>query len=113
MQPLPPCRAPGCPELQTEARQGYCEKHKDLADQGYDRGRYRTSARKRGYTTQYEKTRRAVLARQPLCVRCLTDGRITLATQTHHVIPLSEGGTNEFRNLEPICEPCHTSLHRG
>lgn len=113
MQPLPPCRAPGCPELQTEERRGYCERHIDLADRAQGRGRYRTSARERGYTTQYEKLRRAVLARQPLCVRCEAEGRVRLATQTHHIVPLSEGGSNRASNLEPICEPCHRALHRG
>ena len=113
MLPLPPCRVPGCPELQTEERRGYCEQHIDLADRAQGRGRYRTSARERGYTTQYEKLRRAVLARQPLCVRCLTEGRITQATQTHHIVPLSEGGRNEFSNLEPICELCHRALHKA
>jgi len=109
--PLPPCRVPGCPNLQTPKRKGYCEEHQHLDDERRRRGRYRGSARARGYTRQYEKTRAWVLQQEPLCRRCRAQGRIRLATQTHHIVPLSEGGTNEAANLEPVCDECHRELH--
>lgn len=109
--PLPPCRHPGCGELQTEARRGFCTKHQAIDDERFKRGRYRTSARKRGYTSAYERARAWLLAHEPLCRRCQDEGRTTPAVQTHHIVPLSEGGSNSVRNLEPICEPCHRALH--
>jgi len=109
--PLPPCRVPGCPELQTPERNGFCAGHQELGEQLRQRGRFRSSARSRGYTKQYERTRAWLLQQEPLCRRCREQGRIRLATQTHHIVPLSEGGTNEAANLMPVCDECHRELH--
>jgi hypothetical protein len=32
--------------------------------------------------------------------------------QKHHIIPLSKGGTNNFRNIMVCCIDCHYALHR-
>jgi 5-methylcytosine-specific restriction protein A len=111
--PLPPCRVPGCPNLQSERRRGYCTEHEHIGDQVRQRGRYRGSARARGYDRRYERTRAWVLAQEPFCRRCREKGRLTFATQTHHIVPLSEGGTNEASNLMPVCDSCHQELHGG
>ncbi|ADB63731.1 HNH endonuclease (plasmid) [Haloterrigena turkmenica DSM 5511] len=29
----------------------------------------------------------------------------------HHIVPLSEGGSNRLSNLETLCEPCHQNQH--
>ena len=31
----------------------------------------------------------------------------------HHIIPLSQGGTNEISNLKFLCEDCHSKKHGG
>lgn len=111
--PLGPCRHPGCPNLQDPYCRGYCKGHAQEADREARRGRYRGSARARGYTTAYDKARRRVLWGQPLCVPCEEEGRVTVATMTHHIVPLAEGGTNDPDNLLPVCEECHQRLHRG
>lgn len=105
----PPCRAPGCPELQVPGGRGYCEKHAREARKREDERR--GSARERGYTKGYERAREWVLKRQPLCAVCRLEGRLTAAVVTHHVTPLSEGGTNSAANLLPVCEACHARLH--
>jgi hypothetical protein len=38
------------------------------------------------------------------CVFCGTDERLTV----DHIIPISRGGTNEFGNLQTLCQPCNS-----
>lgn len=45
--------------------------------------------------------------REPLCAECKKLGRVTLATQRDHVIPLAEGGPDDDTNEQGLCEPCH------
>lgn len=33
------------------------------------------------------------------------------ATQQHHVISVANNGTNQSRNLVPLCRPCHLTVH--
>jgi 5-methylcytosine-specific restriction protein A len=30
----------------------------------------------------------------------------------HHIVPLSEGGSNEEKNLMSLCRSCHEKIHR-
>jgi 5-methylcytosine-specific restriction endonuclease McrA len=48
--------------------------------------------------------RRAVLAVQPRCV--LHDG-IGRAEEIDHIVPRSQGGTDAWENLQPVCTSCH------
>lgn len=34
------------------------------------------------------------------------------ATQVHHIIPLSRGGTNSMTNMVLVCERCHQLHHK-
>lgn len=109
MKPLGPCRYPGCPNLQIPGGHGYCEEH--VREYRREDARRRGSARQRGYTRRYEKARMWALKRQPLCVLCKAEGRLTAATVTHHIKPLAEGGSNSADNLLPLCEACHERMH--
>ena len=42
-----------------------------------------------------------------LCQVCERSGRITEAEEVDHVKPLAKGGTDDERNLQAICVPCH------
>lgn len=44
------------------------------------------------------------------CVICGTKHRSKL--EIHHIIPKSEGGTNEIGNLIPLCHICHCMVHK-
>ncbi len=65
--------------------------------------------------TPWQKLRRAVLARQPLCAECMRHARITLATTVHHIIERKDRPelALDEANLEALCGPCHSSLHRS
>lgn len=55
----------------------------------------------------WRRLRARILAAQPLCVHCERAGRVTLATELDHRVPLSQGGTDDPANLDPICSDCH------
>lgn len=42
-----------------------------------------------------------------LCQPCKAAGRLTLADQVDHVVPLAEGGSDDDSNLQAICGGCH------
>lgn len=54
-----------------------------------------------------QRRRERILSAQPLCVLCQAEGRVALATEVDHVVPLWKGGADEDSNLMPICGPCH------
>ncbi|MEG3144229.1 HNH endonuclease signature motif containing protein [Sphingomonas sp. RT2P30] len=51
-----------------------------------------------------------VLAEEPLCRWCVERDTVTkdsLSTICDHIVPLTEGGTDDRDNLAGMCEPCH------
>ncbi|GHJ11203.1 hypothetical protein TPA0907_55700 [Micromonospora humidisoli] len=70
------------------------------------RARDRPTARQRGYTTEHERNRAAVLGASTVCWLCGHDG----ADQADDVIPKSKGGTSAVSNLRPAhgTRPCGT-----
>lgn len=43
------------------------------------------------------------------CVNCgCTEG-----IEYHHIVPVSLGGTNNIRNIVPLCHKCHMAANRG
>lgn len=61
----------------------------------------------RGYGASWDRLRKVILAREPLCRTCTAQGRVTVATHVDHIKPKAKGGTDEERNLQPLCAPCH------
>src|SRR5690606_26275858 len=98
---MTPCAYPGCP---IPTRDRYCPEHAKLVERRYDRER--GSAASRGYDARWRRVRRMVLAEEPLCRRCKAQGRVTPATQVHHI----DGDVRNLRreNLEPLCASCHS-----
>lgn len=39
------------------------------------------------------------------CLRCNSDAPLT----KDHVVPVSQGGTNDIGNLQPLCRPCNAA----
>ena len=57
--------------------------------------------------------RNARLSQQePLCVRCQAKGRVSVAKEWDHIIPLWKGGKDEESNLQGLCTPCHKDKTR-
>lgn len=70
----------------------------------------RKSAYERGYDSKWQKARKAYLAKHPLCVMCLGQGRTTAATVVDHIVP-HKGDNKLFwdfkNNVQSLCKPCH------
>lgn len=100
-QPKKPCRQPGCPEL-TDGR--YCDKHKEqIKVPAWESTK--TSSTARGYGHRWQKLRRAILMRDPICRACDTDLSVTV----DHIMPKAQGGTDAMDNLQGLCRACHTA----
>jgi 5-methylcytosine-specific restriction protein A len=97
------CSLPGCPQLATEHGRGRCAKHPadtrpNWRQRGYDH---------RGHEVQF---RRAVLARDPVCVICR---KASSTDADHHPLTRRE---LLARGLDPnkasagrgLCHPCHS-----
>ena len=69
---------------------------------------------------RWQKLRRAKLDRNPLCEQCLKVGRVRVATEVHHVVPVETGRTDaamtslayDYTNLMSLCHDCHREIHR-
>lgn len=100
-RPARPCRQPGC-HLLTRTRLGYCYEHTSNHYAALDT--HRPSAWKRGYDAKWRELRARVLIAQPCCLECGAK-----ATEVDHIVALSDGGTNEPRNLRALCHRCHSA----
>jgi 5-methylcytosine-specific restriction enzyme A len=54
-----------------------------------------------------QRMRARLFTKQPLCVRCQAEGRVTMATIRDHIVPLTEGGQDNQTNEQPLCVECH------
>ena len=55
-----------------------------------------------------EHTRSVKVANDGCCFDC----GATANLQTHHIIPLTKGGTNSTFNLITLCNHCHSKRHK-
>ena len=98
-KPLKPCKHPSCPSLTEEL---YCEEHKGLHPS-------RPSASKRGYGSKWQRLSKQFLRKQPLCIRCQSEGVYTKATVVDHIIP--HRGDEKLMwdrgNWQSLCKSCH------
>lgn len=102
-----PCAYPGCPRL-TNGR--YCDKHERLMNKQYEQTK-RDPATAERYGTAWRAIRKRYIAAHPLCEECLRSGLAVPAEHVHHIIPLTDGGTNAENNLMALCKACHSRIH--
>lgn len=99
------CRKPQCGELVDS---GYCETHRQAETK--QREQWRGSSSHRGYGHKHRKVRDQTLRRDGyLCLRCLEQGKIVPATDSHHIKKM---GTHPELHLDPnnrrsLCRGCH------
>ena len=62
------------------------------------------------HSARWQKVRRRLLRREPLCRMCSAAGRVRAAAQVDHVEPrhLRPDLAWDSKNLQPLCVPCHT-----
>lgn len=108
-KPDKPCSYPGCPNL-VPAGQSFCPEHLKQMNQTYERYG-RDPAVRRHYGKEWRKVRGIYIKTHPFCEECYRNGVMTRAEHVHHIVPLSEGGNNNFDNLESLCKSCHSRIH--
>ncbi|MBM9621016.1 holin [Streptomyces zhihengii] len=97
------CSRPGCPNLTPTGRCPACRQHAE---------QQRGTARQRGYDTEHEtRFRRAVLARDPVCVICHAAPSVHA---DHHPIDRRTLAANGHDPNDPAhgrgtCAPCHSA----
>ena len=64
-----------------------------------------TDKRLRGRKLQDRRNR--WFAHSPLCIRCNAKGKVELATELDHIIPLFKHGKDDESNLQGLCKACH------
>lgn len=94
------CSFVGCRKLVSDGS-GRCEDHARPA------WVKRKEVTKRITGRRLQKMREDLFMREPLCAECKQAGRVTLATQRDHIIPLFEGGPDDETNEQGLCVPCH------
>ena len=57
--------------------------------------------------------RAELFTREPLCAVCQRLGRVTLATQRDHIVPLAEGGADDDSNVQGLCHDCHDAKSKA
>jgi 5-methylcytosine-specific restriction protein A len=57
--------------------------------------------------------RAELFAADPLCAECRKHGRVALATQRDHIIPLAEGGVDDGENTQGLCDDCHLAKSKA
>ena len=95
-----PCSHPGCGVLVRDGS-GRCAKHPKPV------WAKPPTAAKRMTGRRLQKARAELFARDPLCAECKRHGRVTLATQRDHIVPLEEGGADDDANVQGLCRDCH------
>jgi 5-methylcytosine-specific restriction protein A len=102
-----PCARQGCRELTTKR---YCEAHAKEEAKRYEKYDRDPDTNKR-YGRAWKKIRDSFLAANPLCAMCKEQGRLSAATVAHHKVKVTEGGTNDWENMEALCQECHSRHH--
>jgi 5-methylcytosine-specific restriction protein A len=97
------CSVPGC-KMYAYYR-GKCKVHTRQQDK--DRG----TSHARGYGVTWAKVRSQILNAEPLCRRCVADGKTVVADIVHHID--RDSSNNDPSNLEPICRTHHADEHKG
>lgn len=103
------CSYGWCNRLAVEG-ECYCEEHLKQVNREYERYG-RDPKTKKMYGRDWDRIRLRYKREHPFCEECLKHERLVPTQHIHHRIPLSEGGTHAFDNLEALCKPCHSRIH--
>lgn len=69
--------------------------------------------------TRWRKLRMQKLMENPLCELCELSGKVSIALEVHHVVPVESVNspdeitelTYDWDNLQSLCKACHLAIH--
>jgi len=94
LAPPRPCVVPTCSTLDCTEHQPHAWRTRKRPEVARIRGR------------QLQRLRHRLFSQQPLCVRCVARGQVSVATIRDHIIPLAEGGQDNESNVQALCQDC-------
>lgn len=108
--PLRPCL--DCGTLHRNPSR--CDTHQAQWEQQHERQRGSASAR--GYDSAYRKNAAVVMAKHRrewpgICPGWQREPHLSDDLTVDHIVPLSQGGTNDHSNLQVLCRPCNSAKH--
>ncbi|AZF90343.1 MAG: HNH endonuclease [Phage 5P_3] len=98
IKPQRACAESGCPNAALPGSSRCAQHHRERKREADTR----LSAAQRGYDHKWRMTRARFIKEHPLCI-CGEK-----ATDVDHIIPRSQGGTDEWCNLQALCHSCHS-----
>ena len=102
------CPRSGCPGI---VRAGVCTRCGPLRVRVQrEHDERRGTAASRGYGGRWQRVRAMYLRAHPLCVQCQREGRVTAATDVHHIQKRRDGGPDMAENLMALCHACHSKV---
>lgn len=104
-----PCAKIGCGEL-VPRRTRYCSVHQAefAASQANNWDKNPSKRKQYGYNKRWPKIRRNVMVRDNgLCQVCKAEGIYQQGSEVDHIVPVSQGGSDAYSNLQVICVPHH------
>ena len=102
------CNYPGCSRSVPHG-QAYCSEH-ELTKRDYSAYDAKRSIRFY-YTRRWRVLRDWYIQAHPLCEMCLSNNRVTPASEVHHVHEVKDGGRPFDReNLMALCHACHMEI---
>lgn len=109
--PPKPCAYFGCRELVSRGQSRCAEHERANKDRTWkEQDRLRGTASQRGYDNRWARYSRDYRARYPLCVTCMSEGRVTPSEHTDHIVPISGPHDPRFydeSNLQALCAHHH------
>lgn len=100
-----PCAIPRCPIPVASGR--YCQTHQRPAPPTHD-----TTTTEQGYGADWRKLAALVRLEEPFCRTCKAQGRTTPTRDVDHIVPRSQGGSDERGNLQGLCWTHHSQKTR-
>ncbi len=94
------CAFPNCHRVTNKRYCSQCEKTVNKQHEAR-----RETATRRGYTSRkWRIIRHRILERDPMCTMCNCE----LSNVCDHIVPISQGGSDDDKNLQGVCLSCHS-----